>query len=60
MKLVAEYQTAATRFDEPGTCKARGSEEVVGPGVGRLSAGGDRVAGREAGRAGDDVVALAP
>ena len=29
VKLVAEYQTAATRLDEPGTCKARGSEEVV-------------------------------
>ena len=28
------------------------------PGVGRLSAGGDGVVGREAGRAGDDVVAL--
>ena len=28
VKLVAEYQTAATRFDEPGTCRARGSEEV--------------------------------
>ncbi len=29
VKLVAEYQTAATRLDDPGTCKARGSEEVV-------------------------------
>ena len=29
VKLVGEYQTAATRLDEPGTCKARGSVEVV-------------------------------
>ena len=29
VKLVGEYQTAATRFDEPGTCKARESDEVV-------------------------------
>ncbi len=29
-----------------------------GPGVGRLAGGRDRVAGREAGRAGDDVVAV--
>ncbi len=42
---------------EPGTCKARGSVEVGGPGVGRLAGGRDRVAGGEAGRAGDDVVA---
>ena len=25
VKLVAEYQTAATRLEEPGTCRARGS-----------------------------------
>ena len=24
MKLVGEYQTAATRFDEPGTCRRGG------------------------------------
>ena len=29
VKLVGEYQTAATRLEEPGTCKARGSVEVV-------------------------------
>ena len=54
-----EYQTAATG-GRAGDLQGAGVGRGGGPGIGGLAAGGDGVVGGTAGRAADDVIALAP